>query len=372
MSQAVAGDGALEIAPLSQSAGDPRPRHRHARLLRQVGAGEGRVRADGDAPRRRSPRSTPASPARRAVDAAIECIGCGVCYATCDVVGWNPDVSRPRRAQPGLDAGQRRARRRARRRASRPSPGDAGCHACHTHQSCTERCPKQLAPTASIAGLKRATALAALAGEIDDGAVAAAERAAAEALLWLAQRASAAVLALCVVVHLAHDDRRGARRAVRGRDPRAHPRQRRLDGVLRRVRARRWRSTRRSACARSLAECLGRRTAAASTSRWRRSRCCCWPRAARGRRGYRGLSDMRAAVTRRNDCARPQPRRLVGVRSSIASRGSRSRCSCRCISWSLGAGAARRGRARRHPRAGPSSRWSRRAKWGWCCCSPRT
>ena len=39
--------------------------------------------------------------------------------------------------------------------------GDAGCHACHTHQSCTERCPKRLAPTASIAGLKRASAWAA-------------------------------------------------------------------------------------------------------------------------------------------------------------------------------------------------------------------
>ena len=42
--------------------------------------------------------------------------------------------------------------------------GDAGCHACHTHQSCTDRCPKGLAPTASIAGLKRKTALAALTG----------------------------------------------------------------------------------------------------------------------------------------------------------------------------------------------------------------
>src|SRR5581483_1622907 len=36
-------------------------------------------------------RVEPASRARRAVDAAIECIGCGVCYASCDVVGWKPD-----------------------------------------------------------------------------------------------------------------------------------------------------------------------------------------------------------------------------------------------------------------------------------------
>ena len=39
--------------------------------------------------------------------------------------------------------------------------GDAGCHACHTHLSCTERCPKQISPTAGIAGLKRAAAAAA-------------------------------------------------------------------------------------------------------------------------------------------------------------------------------------------------------------------
>ena len=33
--------------------------------------------------------------------------------------------------------------------------GDAGCHSCHTQGSCTERCPKSLAPTAAISGLKR-------------------------------------------------------------------------------------------------------------------------------------------------------------------------------------------------------------------------
>ena len=44
--------------------------------------------------------------------------------------------------------------------------GDAGCHACHTHMSCTERCPKELSPTASIAGLKRVVTLAAIKGDI--------------------------------------------------------------------------------------------------------------------------------------------------------------------------------------------------------------
>ena len=34
--------------------------------------------------------------------------------------------------------------------------GDAGCQACHTHMSCTTFCPKAIAPTYAIAGLKRA------------------------------------------------------------------------------------------------------------------------------------------------------------------------------------------------------------------------
>jgi len=106
----------------------------------------------------------PASKARHAVDAAIECIGCGVCYASCDVVGWNRDYLGPAALNRAwtLVNDTRDGGNRARLAAV---AGDAGCHACHTHQSCTERCPKHLAPTASIAGLKRTTALAALKGE---------------------------------------------------------------------------------------------------------------------------------------------------------------------------------------------------------------
>jgi fumarate reductase iron-sulfur subunit len=44
--------------------------------------------------------------------------------------------------------------------------GDAGCHACHTHMSCTERCPKHLPLTSAIAGLKRETTRALLRGEL--------------------------------------------------------------------------------------------------------------------------------------------------------------------------------------------------------------
>ena len=105
----------------------------------------------------------PASPARREADAGIECIGCGVCYASCDVVAWKPDYLGPAALNRAWtlvndvrDAGQP-ARLAA-------VASDAGCHACHTLMSCTEHCPKGLSPTRSIAGLKRATWRLALQG----------------------------------------------------------------------------------------------------------------------------------------------------------------------------------------------------------------
>ena len=110
-------------------------------------------------------RVAPQSVQRLSVDAGIECIGCAVCYASCDVVAQNPEYLGP--------AALNRAwtlvsdvRDIARAERLRAVAGDAGCHACHTHMSCTERCPKQISPTASIAGLKRAAMEAALKGEI--------------------------------------------------------------------------------------------------------------------------------------------------------------------------------------------------------------
>jgi fumarate reductase iron-sulfur subunit len=108
---------------------------------------------------------SPDSEQRRAVDAGIECIGCGVCYAACDVVSWNPDYLGPAALNRAwtLHADVRDTKKAERLRAV---AGDAGCHACHTHMSCTERCPKHLSPTAGIAGLKRAVAKAAMKGEL--------------------------------------------------------------------------------------------------------------------------------------------------------------------------------------------------------------
>jgi fumarate reductase iron-sulfur subunit len=96
----------------------------------------------------------PESEDRKAANAGIECIGCGVCYAACDVVAWNPDYLGPAALNRAwtLVKDQRDIATKERLEAV---AGDAGCHSCHTHMSCTERCPKHISPTAGIAGLKR-------------------------------------------------------------------------------------------------------------------------------------------------------------------------------------------------------------------------
>lgn len=107
----------------------------------------------------------PQSEARRQVDLGIECIGCGVCYSSCDVVEWKPEYLGPAAMNRAWTlVNDVRDTGRAERLAA--VAGDAGCHACHTHMSCTERCPKHLPLTAAIAGLKRETTRALLRGEL--------------------------------------------------------------------------------------------------------------------------------------------------------------------------------------------------------------
>jgi fumarate reductase iron-sulfur subunit len=107
-----------------------------------------------DPPARISPEST----RRRAADAGIECINCGVCHGACDVVRGRPDYLGPaalNRAwtlvndeRHGEVAGVLGAVSR-----------DGGCHSCHSQGSCTAHCPLGLDPSAAIAGLKRRSLL---------------------------------------------------------------------------------------------------------------------------------------------------------------------------------------------------------------------
>ncbi len=110
-------------------------------------------------------RVAPESGGRKLVEAGIECIGCAVCYSACDVVAARPDYLGPAALNRAwtLVKDERDAMSMDRLRAV---AGDAGCHSCHTHMSCTEHCPKGISPTAGIAGLKREIARAVLRGRL--------------------------------------------------------------------------------------------------------------------------------------------------------------------------------------------------------------
>jgi fumarate reductase iron-sulfur subunit len=164
VSKVVGADGGLEIAPLA-----------NLPVIKDLATDMSEffdkwARAKGQFQGRRSrhddfDRIPPASPERAAANAGIECIGCGVCYASCDVVGWRPAFLGPAALNRAwtLVNDVRDVQQAERLRAV---AGDSGCHACHTQGSCTERCPKQIAPTLGIAGLKRRTAKAAVRGEL--------------------------------------------------------------------------------------------------------------------------------------------------------------------------------------------------------------
>lgn len=107
----------------------------------------------------------PDDPNRQLAAQGIECIGCAVCYSACDVVEWNKDYLGPAALNRAwtlvndVRDGGNKERLTA-------ISGDSGCHACHSQQGCVKHCPKNLSPTRSIVGLKRATMKAALKGEI--------------------------------------------------------------------------------------------------------------------------------------------------------------------------------------------------------------
>jgi len=161
----VAKDGRIELAPLSNM---PIVKDLVVDMEPFFDKWQGaRGRFHGAHTRHEPPaRVQPSSPQRQAADAGIECIGCGVCYASCDVVSWRPEFLGPAALNRAWTLfNDERDRLGAER--LRAVAGDAGCHACHTQGSCSVRCPKQLAPTAGIAGLKRAVARAAVRGELD-------------------------------------------------------------------------------------------------------------------------------------------------------------------------------------------------------------
>ena len=98
---------------------------------------------------------SPDSPQRRNANAAIECINCAICYASCDSVTWNPDYLGPAALNRAWSL-QNDERDRYRAERLDAIAADGGCFQCHSQQGCASYCPNELNPTASIAGLKRA------------------------------------------------------------------------------------------------------------------------------------------------------------------------------------------------------------------------
>ena len=102
---------------------------------------------------------------RRLANAGIECIGCGVCYSTCDVVKWKPDYLGPAAMNRSWTL-VNDVRDGGNDERIRAIAGDDGCLGCHSQQGCVERCPQKLNPTMAIAGLKRETIKAAIKGKL--------------------------------------------------------------------------------------------------------------------------------------------------------------------------------------------------------------
>ena len=157
-------DGKLKIAPLQNLpvlrdlVTDMTP------FFEKWQAARGRFTA-GDGPKDAFAEVAPESPERAAASAAIECINCGVCYSACDVVAWRKDYLGPAALNRAW-AAWNDVRDGDRAGVLKAVSGDAGCHNCHTHQSCAEHCPVGLNPTQSIAGLKRASLHAFLKGSL--------------------------------------------------------------------------------------------------------------------------------------------------------------------------------------------------------------
>ena len=106
---------------------------------------------------------SPQSKKRKQADAAIECINCGVCYAACDVVSWDPEYLGPAALNRAwtLFNDERHADPKD---VLRQATSGSGCNSCHTQGSCMKHCPVDLSPTGSIAGLKRSALLNLLKG----------------------------------------------------------------------------------------------------------------------------------------------------------------------------------------------------------------
>lgn len=95
-----------------------------------------------------------ASAERRDIDAAIECIGCGMCLSACTMVAHNARFPGPAALNRAFTL-VRDSRDAARDARWSVLLSDDALARCHGQGNCTEVCPMGLAPTTSIIRLRR-------------------------------------------------------------------------------------------------------------------------------------------------------------------------------------------------------------------------
>jgi fumarate reductase iron-sulfur subunit len=94
------------------------------------------------------------SPERREIDAAIECIGCGMCLSACTMVAHNARFPGPAALNRAFTL--QRDSRDAGVQARWPALlGDDALARCHGQGNCTAVCPMGLEPTGSIIRLRQ-------------------------------------------------------------------------------------------------------------------------------------------------------------------------------------------------------------------------
>jgi len=91
---------------------------------------------------------------RREIDAAIECIGCGMCLSACTMVAANPRFPGPAALNRAYTV-QRDGRDDAHETRWAALLSEDALARCHGQANCTEVCPMELSPTDSILRLRR-------------------------------------------------------------------------------------------------------------------------------------------------------------------------------------------------------------------------
>jgi succinate dehydrogenase/fumarate reductase iron-sulfur protein len=100
------------------------------------------------------PVATLASAERRAIDSAIECIGCGMCVSACTMVAHDPSFPGPAALNRVFTLLADRRDGAADERLAQLIDQDV-LSRCHTQANCTAVCPMDISPTESILALRR-------------------------------------------------------------------------------------------------------------------------------------------------------------------------------------------------------------------------